>query len=69
VLILTDPLGTLNKHTDRLFGIHSTVELKSFRSAPHQYEGISLTHMKSAKFIKEDTESLSPVGVEVRLVW
>ena len=69
VLILTDPLGTLNKHTDRLFGIHSTVELKSFRSAPHQYEGINLTHMKSVKSVKEDMESLSPVGVEVRLVW
>ena len=69
VLILTDPLGTLNKYTDHLLGIHSTVELKSFRSAPRQYEGIKLTHIKSVKFVKEDTESLSPVSVEVRLVW
>jgi hypothetical protein len=69
VLILTDPLGTLNKYTDRLFGIESSVRLKSFHSAPRQYEGINLTHMKSVKFVKEDTESISPVDVEVRLVW
>ena len=69
VLILTDPLGTLNRHTDRLFGIKSSVRLKSFRSAPRQYEGINLTHMKSVKFVKEDTESISPVGVEVRFIW
>ena len=69
VLILTDPLGTLNKYTDRLFGIESSVRLRSFHSAPRQYEGINLTHTKSVKFVIEDKESLSPVGVEVRLVW
>jgi hypothetical protein len=69
VLVLTDPLGTLSKYTDRLLGIHSTVELKSFHSAPRQYEGINPTHMKSVKFVKENTESISPVGVEVKLAW
>jgi hypothetical protein len=69
MFVLTDPLGIASKYTDRLLGIESSVRLKSFHSAPRQYEGINLTHMKSVKFVKEDTESISPVGVEVRLVW
>jgi hypothetical protein len=69
VLILTDPLGTLNNYTDRLFGIHSTVELKSFRSLPHQYEGININHAKSEEFITAEMSNKSPIGVEVKLAW
>lgn len=69
VLVLTDPLGTLSKYTDRLLGIHSTVELKSFRSPLHQYEGINLDHTKSEEFTSAHMENKSPMGVEIRFEW
>jgi hypothetical protein len=69
VLVLTDPLGTLSKYTDRLLGIHSTVELKSFRSPLHQYDGINLDHAKSEEFTAAHMENKSPMGVEIRFEW
>lgn len=69
MFVLTDPLGIASKYTDRLLGIHSTVELKSFRSLPRQYEGININHVKSEEFITADMVSKSPLGVEVRLAW
>jgi hypothetical protein len=69
VLVLTDPLGMVSKYTDRLLGIQGTVELKSLRSSPYQYEGININHLKSDKFDMADMVSKSPLGVEIKLAW
>jgi hypothetical protein len=68
-LILTDPLGTLSKYTDRLLGIQSTVELKSFRSPLHQYKETNLNYMKSEKFVMTDINFKPSIGLQVRLAW
>jgi len=69
VLVLTDPLGTVSKYTDRMLGINCTMELKSFRSPSRRYEGINPDHAKSEQFTATYMNDKLPVGIEVRLVW
>lgn len=69
VLVLTDPLGIASKYTDRLLGISSTVELKSFRSPSRRYGGINLNHAKSEESATTYMDNKSPLGIEVRLAW
>jgi hypothetical protein len=68
-LILTDPLGTLNKYTDRLLGIQSTVELKSFRLPLDQYKETDLNYTKTENFGSANMISKSPLGVELKFAW
>jgi hypothetical protein len=69
VLMLTDPLGTMSKYTDRMLGINCTMEIKSFRPPSRRYEGINPDHAKSEQFTTTYMNDKSPVGIEVRLVW
>jgi hypothetical protein len=68
-LVLTDPLGTLNKYTDRLLGIQSTVELKSFRLPLDQYKETDLNYTKTENFGSANMISKSPLGVELKFAW
>jgi hypothetical protein len=69
VLVLTDPLGTVSKYTDRMFGINCTMEIKSLRPPSHRFEGINPDHAKSEQFATIYMNDKSPLGIEVRLVW
>jgi hypothetical protein len=69
VLVLTDPLGTVSKYTDRMLGITCTTELKSFRSPSRRYGGINPDHAKVEEFGAVNTVSKYPLGIEVKLVW
>jgi hypothetical protein len=69
VLVLTDPLGTVSKYTDRMLGITCTTELKSFRSPSRRYGGINPGHAKAEQFGAVDMVSKYPLGIEVKLVW
>jgi hypothetical protein len=69
VLVLTDPLGTVSKYTDRMLGINCTMEIKSLRPRSRRYEGINPGHTKSEQFATTYMNDKSPLGIEVKLIW